>query len=78
MWISGHTHKDLSETLSDGTPIICTTTANAGGELGGLDRTLGTVNENAFDIITVDTVNKTVNATRIGAGSDRALSYGGE
>ena len=75
MWISGHTHKDLSETLSDGTPIICTTTANAGGELGGLDRTLGTVNENAFDIITVDTVNKTVNATRIGAGSDREFDY---
>lgn len=78
LWITGHRHKDVTAQLSDGTPVVITTTCNAGAELGGLDRTVGTVNENAFDVVSIDTTNKTVYLTRIGAGQDRTLSYGGQ
>ena len=77
LWITGHRHKDVTAQLTDGTPVVITTTCNAGAELGGLDRTVGTVNENAFDVVSIDTTNKTVYLTRIGAGQDRELSYGG-
>ena len=78
LWITGHRHKDVTTQLSDGTPVVITTTCNAGAELGGLDRTVGTVNENAFDVVSIDTTNKNVYLTRIGAGQDRTLSYGGQ
>lgn len=77
LWITGHRHKDVTAQLADGTPVVITTTCNAGAELGGLDRTVGTVNENAFDVVSIDTTNKKVYLTRIGAGQDRTLSYGG-
>ena len=74
-WIFGHTHKDYSTTLSDGTPVIGVTTDNAGGEQGGLNRTHGTVNENAFDVFTINADSSTIDATRSGAGSNRHVSY---
>lgn len=74
-WVVGHAHMDRDFTLEDGTKVIATTTCNAGGELGGLDRTVGTINENAFDVFSIDTTNKTITATRVGAGSDRSYTY---
>lgn len=74
-WIFGHTHKDLNLALSDGTPVIGVTTDNAGGELGGITRTAGTVTENAFDVFTINRNDNTIKATRIGAGSDRSFTW---
>lgn len=74
-WVVGHAHMDRDFTLDDGTKVISTTTCNSGAELGGLDRTVGTINENAFDVYSVDTTNRTIKVTRIGAGSDREFTY---
>lgn len=76
-FIAGHTHKDMMRTMSDGTPVFITTSTNAGaGRQNGETREEGTVTENAFDVFSVDSSSKTVYATRIGAGSDRSVSYG--
>ena len=74
-WIAGHTHKDMNVELSDGTPVIITTTCNAGAETGSLTRTAGTENENAFDVFSIDTTNHKIYVTRIGAGTDREFTY---
>lgn len=59
-----------------GIPIIVTTTDNAGGALdannASAPRTTGSVNEQAFDVFTIDTSTKAIYATRIGAGTDRS------
>ena len=74
--IGGHLHEDYSTTLSDGTPVIITTSTNAGaGEDMGETRTRDTYLENAFDVFTVNSSTKQIKATRIGAGSDRTFSY---
>lgn len=74
-FIGGHTHKDESFTTTDGVPVIISTTDNAGAEVGTLVRTIGTTSEQAFDIFTIDTSERKIYATRIGAGSDRQFSY---
>ncbi len=59
-------------------PLILTTTDNCGAEstaTGHLTRTVGTTTEQAFDVFTIDTTNRTIKTTRIGAGSDRTFSY---
>ena len=74
-WIAGHRHKDAVTALSDGTPVVIVTTCNAGAEMGDVSRTAGTITENAFDVVSVDTQNKTIYFTRIGAGEDREVTY---
>ena len=39
------------------------------------ERTKGTITEQAFDIVTIDKTTRTVNLTRVGAGSDRNFKY---
>jgi predicted MPP superfamily phosphohydrolase len=75
--IGGHTHLDMSTASDGGIPVIVTTTDNCGGESSNstLERTLGTVTEQAFDVFTIDTANKTIHCTRIGAGEDRTFAY---
>lgn len=74
--ISGHSHRDGSETLN-GVLYICTTTSG----LGGLDSTdtrrdeLGTANETAYDVFVVDQVNKKIYAIRYGYGENREFTY---
>lgn len=76
IWIAGHTHKDLVRYSDGGIPCVMTTTDNCGGEAAsGLTRTPGTVTEQAFDVVTIDTENKTIHMTRIGAGSDREYTW---
>lgn len=74
-WISGHSHADQVLELSDGTPVVIVTTDNCGAELGSLTRTPGTISENAFDVVSVDTTNRKISFTRIGAGTDREVTY---
>lgn len=75
--IGGHAHMDMSKTTDGGVPVIVTTTDNAGAEASAstLTRTAGTVSEQAFDVFTIDTTNRTIEATRIGAGEDRSFTY---
>ena len=74
--VSGHLHEDYSGSLSDGTPVVITTSANAGaGSAQGEDRTIGTVSENAIDVFSVDTTNRMIFVTRIGYGNDRSFAY---
>ena len=74
-FIGGHTHEDENFTTTDGVPVIITTTDNAGAEVGELVRTIGTTSEQAFDIFTIDTSERKIYATRIGAGESRVFEY---
>jgi hypothetical protein len=69
-WICGHTHLDLSEKV-DSFPIISVTCDARGAQASARstdDRTVGTINEQAFDVFHIDSANKKVYATRIGGG----------
>lgn len=70
--ICGHTHIDLSDT-SGKYPIICTTCDAHGIQASSMssdNRDANTINEQAFDVFHVDTVNQKVYATRIGGGKN--------
>ena len=58
--ITGHTHADMSETLSSGVPVIGTINA-------------GSFNY-AFDMINADFITNTIKCTRVGTGSDREFT----
>lgn len=70
--ICGHTHIDLSDT-SGKYPVICTTCDAHGIQASSMssdNRDANTINEQAFDVFHVDTVNQKVYATRIGGGKN--------
>lgn len=75
--ISGHAHRDESHfergVLSIGT--ICDAWYNDDPKFKHLPRQRGTINEQAFDIMTIDTARKRIHAVRIGQGGDREWSY---
>ena len=70
--ICGHTHKDDSMTTKDGIQVICTT-CDCYGYGARVDKK-GTYEEQAFDICHLDTKNKKLYMTRIGAGSNREFN----
>jgi hypothetical protein len=72
---TGDEHVDVSKISDGGIPIIATTCATYAEELGGLDRTLGTINEGAYDVYVINKNTRKINITRIGAGSDREFTY---
>lgn len=78
--ITGHVHYDC-DTTSNGILVVGTTTASLNEESNkqtgepALARTVGTVSEEAFDVISVDKANRKLHFTRIGAGSDREFNY---
>ena len=75
--ISGHTHRDESSfdrgVLSIST--ICDAWYNDDPNFKHLPRQRGTINEQAFDIMTINTASRTIKAVRIGQGKDREWSY---
>ena len=81
--VCGHLHGDKSGTSIKGYPIIGTTCdASSGGQPDSdpdnPTRTPGTTTEQAFDLMYIDTTNRTINTIRIGAGdttADRTFSY---
>lgn len=73
--ICGHQHRDRVTSTSGGIPIIATTCDSNIQEQGGLDRTAGTTGEQAFDVFQVNTNARTIKIVRIGAGSDRVVTY---
>lgn len=74
--LSGHVHFDISNTTAYDFPIIATTTDAYGRSTDQLVMTPGTTTEQAFDVVILDTANKSVKMIRIGAGENREFSYG--
>lgn len=70
-WFCGHTHQDALAEL-DLMHVI--TTAISGTK----SSKSATIETTSGDIITINTQEKTVNMTRLGVGSNRSYSYGGE
>ena len=74
--LSGHLHLDIDNTTDYLFPVIGITTDAYGKRASGApSMTLGTTTEQAFDIVFIDTNNKTVKTHRIGAGQDRSYTY---
>lgn len=78
--VCGHLHVDYIMETDYNFSIIGTTCDAGGANSDGYDwnnptRPAGTTNEQAFDVYSIDTTSKTMYITRIGAGSDRVVSY---
>lgn len=88
-YLSGHVHEDLVITkAADANGVLAFTTTgdlykNASGthysfvneEGNTLVRNVGTIYENAFDVIHIDTVARKIYCIRIGAGVDREFEF---
>lgn len=72
---SGDIHHDALVYTTGGIPFIATTCDCYSREAGGLDRTVGTINEQAFDVVNIDRTNRKIHMTRIGSGEDREINY---
>ena len=78
----GHIHRDTFIYTDSGIPIIVTTCdrnvpyTNAQGYTDiNVDRTAGTIKEQAFDVVGVDFNDETIKTIRIGAGNNRIFHY---
>lgn len=75
--LSGHAHIDETHVdngvLSIG--VLCDAAYNDDPQYKDKPRTKGTINEQAFDIVSIDTFKRTVKLVRIGQGNDREFSY---
>ena len=78
--LCGHCHRDFAERPSKkGYPYVAVSTtcdayAKTEGDPRG-ERTLRTDDEQAFDVVTIDTSRKMLYLTRVGWGQDRSFSY---
>ena len=74
--ISGHIHYDSSMT-KNGMLLIQTLDSLARNDYAGKmpDRPVITLEEDAWDVFTIDRTNRKIYATRFGAGSNRTFSY---
>lgn len=77
--INGHTHHDLS-TTQDGVLLISTTASGFqqtkyDSTGASITSTANTISETAFDIYSVDRINRTIKTSRYGAGQNRNWSY---
>lgn len=76
-WFSGHSHFDDMLYYSDNgsfVNVISDGDTTVSSE-PGISREMNTVNEQSFQVVTVDKSNKRVYCTRIGAGDDRCFNY---
>ena len=79
-FVCGHLHVDTIVDTPYNFKIIGTTCDTGGANSQGYDwnnptRPAGTTNEQAFDVYSIDTTNRTINITRIGAGNNRSVQY---
>lgn len=77
--MGGHCHRDYAITSEKGYPVFTTT---CDGYRKAVDwdldhplRQLGTIEEQAFDVVHIDTSKRTIQLTRIGIGADRTFTY---
>ena len=79
LFLVGHIHQDKDTTTSTGVPIVSINCdAYQDGQSfnwGGYKMTLGTTTEQCFDLVNIDTANRVIYMTRVGAGTDRQFSY---
>lgn len=74
--LAGHSHTDYNTTEpTNGYALIVTNCDTLDGSYSGLDRTKGTVTEQAFDVVSIAFDSRKIYMTRIGAGADREISY---
>ena len=75
--LSGHAHIDETHVdngvLSIG--VLCDAAYNDDPQYKDKPRTKETINEQAFDIVSLDTTNRTIKLVRIGQGNDREFNY---
>lgn len=78
-YLVGHIHQDKYTVTASGVPIISINCdAYQDGQSfnwGGYKMTLGTTTEQCFDLVNIDTANRVIYMTRVGAGSDRQFTY---
>ena len=76
--VSGHMHKDYAEYSEKGYPIVSTTCDSYSSGRTDVDYSyrLGTVSEQAFDVISLDTEQRMLYFTRVGNGKDRSFGFG--
>ncbi|MCR5667045.1 MAG: metallophosphoesterase [Eubacterium sp.] len=80
LWMVGHSHRDLDTVLSNDTDeiqVVCTNTDcfDRSEIHGGLAMTEKTITEQVIDVVQIDTTNRMIYYTRVGAGVDRSFSY---
>ena len=78
MWIVGHVHQDKNIILTSNggkTLLVVSTMTDSYGQNPPTTMSKGTSTEQAFDCVTIDTLNKHIYMTRIGAGLSRDFSY---
>ena len=73
--VSGHVHFDYTGAINGIPQIVTTCDAIDHTSHWGVEMTVGTVTEHAFDIIKVDKFTRTVRCFRVGAGEDRIFTY---
>ena len=78
--ICGHSHNDIITRSNTGIPCISTTCDAAYTSASDYDKTLpnrvkGTTTEQAFDVFHINTLNRIIYVTRIGAGGNREFDY---
>lgn len=76
---AGHVHEDTVDTETLDCPIITIAAGGASANEGNpnYNRPFGTGLETSFDAVTINRATKMIYCTRVGAGSDRVVSYGG-
>ena len=77
--IAGHVHGDSIDATSLSCPLLTILAAGASAnepyDESAPTRTKGTDTETSFDIVTINRKTRTIYCTRIGAGSDRSVTY---
>ena len=73
--LSGHCHGDIDKISDGGIPVISTTcdrgpSGGSGHEAFDAVRVIGTITEQAIDVVQIDITNKTIDLTRIGGSYD--------
>lgn len=71
--LCGHSHTDASGTTNN--VLSIETTCDAHYQDDGYGAVVGTVTEQAFDVFTINTENRTIKAVRVGRGNDREWNY---
>lgn len=72
-YFCGHKHADAIN-VDDGVTYVVTTCEAPYGD-DGYGRQKNTISETAFDVVQIDTINRHVWLTRVGAGYDRDFEY---
>jgi len=76
-WLTGHTHKDFVGVINNSRQVIITVDTASyepnASEWSDTNRTVGTRTQDLFNIVAVDTYNKTIKVWRVGANMDAWL-----